>query len=79
MFTARRTLSGTGPVSVLTRWPGGRAAYRGPEIVYDRNGVPEWERDPEFPHDAFTFTRILYNAYGVAGGPSGGPTGRTAI
>jgi hypothetical protein len=29
----------------------------------DRNGVPTWEADPEFPHDRFTFVRVRYNSH----------------
>jgi hypothetical protein len=29
----------------------------------DRNGVPDWEKDPEFKHDVFTFVRIQYTSY----------------
>jgi hypothetical protein len=35
-----------------------------PEIRFDRNGVPEWERDADFPTDVFTFVRIMYNPRG---------------
>lgn len=28
-----------------------------------RNGVPEWENDPSFQHDVFTFVRIRYSSY----------------
>jgi hypothetical protein len=38
--------------------------YSAPEVLYDRNGVPNWERDRVFPGDAFTFVRVLYNPYG---------------
>ncbi len=34
------------------------------QFVMDRNGVPDWEVDPEFPDDVFTFVRIMYNPYG---------------
>jgi hypothetical protein len=30
---------------------------------YDRRGVPEWEVDPEFENDVFTFVRIRYDSY----------------
>jgi hypothetical protein len=29
----------------------------------DRNGVPTWEKDPEFKHDVFTFVRIAYASW----------------
>ncbi len=28
-----------------------------------RNGVPEWENDPNFEHDVFTFVRIRYSSF----------------
>ncbi|MEW4488441.1 DUF4159 domain-containing protein [Thalassoglobus sp. JC818] len=34
----------------------------GTRFYIDRNGVPDWERDEEFPEDVFTFVRIMYNA-----------------
>jgi hypothetical protein len=49
----------------------GRRAYQHPtEFPIDRNGVPDWEVDPEFPDDVFTFVRIFYNPGG--GGYRGG-------
>jgi hypothetical protein len=36
----------------------------------DRRGVPDWEVDPEFKHDVFTFVRIRYGSGGW--GSSGG-------
>jgi hypothetical protein len=38
--------------------------YRAPEISQDRNGVPSWPSDPEFPRDVFTFARVMYNPDG---------------
>ena len=32
-----------------------------------RAGVPEWENDPEFKRDVFTFVRIQYTSYGGRG------------
>lgn len=32
-------------------------------FYYDRNGVPNWERDERFPDDVFTFVRIRYNSF----------------
>ncbi|MGD9856071.1 MAG: DUF4159 domain-containing protein [Planctomycetaceae bacterium] len=32
-------------------------------ISVDRNGVPNWEVDPEFPQDNFTFVRLRYDSY----------------
>jgi hypothetical protein len=34
----------------------------------DRGGVPEWENDEEFKHDAFMFVRVRYGSYGYRGG-----------
>jgi hypothetical protein len=34
----------------------------------DRKGLPEWEIDPHFKKDVFTFARIEYNASGMGGG-----------
>ncbi|WP_231740646.1 DUF4159 domain-containing protein [Thalassoglobus neptunius] len=42
--------------------PGGTRFY------IDRNGVPDWERDEEFPEDVFTFVRIMYNSRGGGDG-----------
>lgn len=38
--------------------------YTAPQISMNRNGVPEWPRDPEFPRDDFTFVRVMYNPGG---------------
>jgi hypothetical protein len=38
--------------------------YTAPHISADRNGVPSWPRDAEFPRDAFTFARVMFNADG---------------
>ncbi len=35
-----------------------------PFEIYDRRGIPDWEVDPDFPDDVFTFVRIQYNAWG---------------
>src|SRR5687767_6696379 len=37
--------------------------YRGFDLT-DRRGVPDWEVDPQFKHDVFTFVRIRYNSWG---------------
>ena len=45
-----------------------RGGYRGYGFdptdgrVYDRQGVPEWQNDPEFKKDVFTFVRIRYTS-----------------
>ena len=38
-----------------------------PEIT-DRRGVPDWEVDPHFKTDLFTFVRVKYRSYGGRGG-----------
>lgn len=38
----------------------------------DRNGVPTWEIDKQFPDDLFTFVRIEYDSYGGRGRGGGG-------
>ena len=52
---------------------GGRRGYRnapvpeGGEIV-ERRGTPDWEVDPHFKSDVFTFVRIRYESTGYRGG-----------
>lgn len=36
------------------------------DFFVDRNGVPDWEVDRDFPEDLFTFVRIRYNQFGGA-------------
>jgi hypothetical protein len=43
------------------RWPN-RDNFDG-QIV-DRRGVPDWQIDPEFKYDVFTFVRVRYNSWG---------------
>lgn len=51
---------------------GGRG-YRPPVDPSDRNGVPEWDVDPDFKKDVFTFVRIRYSSgYGGRGRWRGG-------
>ena len=51
---------------VTAQWRRGR--YRSFDFdaadgrVYDRRGVPEWQNDPEFKHDVFTFVRVRYTS-----------------
>ena len=33
-------------------------------LTGDRNGVPDWQVDPEFRHDTFVFARVRYSSYG---------------
>ena len=46
----------------LAQWGrrGGRRSIT--DIGSDRNGVPEWPVDNNFPHDTFTFVRIQYDS-----------------
>ena len=46
---------------------GGRGYRQQPMDYSDRNGVPEWDVDPEFKKDVFTFVRIRYSSYGGYG------------
>ncbi|MCM2369937.1 DUF4159 domain-containing protein [Aporhodopirellula aestuarii] len=48
--------------------------WRGGGITTDRNGVPNWEVDENFPGDLFTFVRIKYDSYGGRGGGGGWAT-----
>ncbi len=43
----------------------GRGPGPGPMIdgPASRNGVPTWEKDPEFKHDVFTFARVRYSSW----------------
>lgn len=42
---------------------GYRNRSTGPYLGTDRRGVPDWEVDPNFRHDVFTFVRIKYDSY----------------
>jgi Domain of unknown function (DUF4159) len=42
------------------------------DTTQNRNGVPTWENDPEFPTDVFTFVRIQYDSVGRRAGWGGG-------
>ena len=35
---------------------------------FDRGEVPDWENDPKFEKDVFTFVRVYFDSY--AGGPA---------
>ena len=39
--------------------------------IWDRQGVPDWENEPEFAQDVFTFVRVIYRS-DAWGGRSGG-------
>ena len=41
---------------------GYRSRTVGPLTGYDRNGVPDWQVDPAFKDDVFTFVRIKYDS-----------------
>ena len=44
---------------------GGRGWYGGnPGDITDRRGVPDWEVDPHFKSDLFTFVRVKFSSYG---------------
>ena len=45
-------------------WGRGRRSV--PDIA-DRRGVPDWEVDPHFKHDVFTFVRIRYSSFARGG------------
>ncbi len=48
--------------------------------AYYREGVPQWQNDPEFKKDVFTFVRIQYTSFGgrgYGGGYRGGGGWRT--
>ena len=46
-------------VCLAQRYGGRRGGY----MPADRNGVPNWKNDAEFPNDVFTFVRIRYNSW----------------
>ncbi len=45
---------------------------RGFDLPADRAGVPDWQVDPHFKKDVFTFARIQYSSYGGGFGRRGG-------
>src|SRR5687768_4017266 len=50
------------------QWSRSRGRMRRPDPdLTDRNGVPEWPTNPDFPHDAFTFVRIEYDSFDWGG------------
>lgn len=60
-------------LALLVSAPLGYAQWRRNRIVdisVDRNGVPTWETDKNFPGDQFTFARVQYDSY--YGGRGGG-------
>jgi hypothetical protein len=52
----------------FAQWRDGRGRGRGrgrPDLdLSDRRGVPDWEVDPQFKSDVFTFVRIQYDSWG---------------
>ncbi len=58
-------------IAIAQRDPFRRRGYRGYGDRFDptdRRGVPDWEVDPEFKNDVFTFVRIRYGGWGRGGG-----------
>lgn len=51
-----------GVVAQRSRWRSSRATD-----LSDRKGVPNWQVDPQFADDVFTFVRIEYDSYGGRG------------
>src|SRR4051812_7104270 len=51
---------------------GGRRGGRRQIDLSERNGVPEWDVDPAFKKDVFTFVRIKYSSDGGSGRYRGG-------
>lgn len=54
------TLVAASSVSLAQRWRWRRDRD-------DRRGVPNWENDPDFKNDVFTFVRIQYDSWGGRG------------
>lgn len=50
-------------VSVTLAQRGRRNIRRSDLVGGDRNGVPEWPVNPDFPLDSFTFVRIEYDSW----------------
>jgi uncharacterized protein DUF4159 len=48
----------------FAQWRGGRGRGRPNLDLSDRRGVPNWEVDPQFKSDVFTFVRIQYDSWG---------------
>ena len=43
---------------------GRRGRIRPSHSSVNRSGVPDWQIEPEFKHDVFTFARVRYTSYG---------------
>ncbi len=50
-------------LGIIATLPLLQAQYRPSQV-----GIPDWEVDPEFKHDVFTFARVQYSSYGGRGG-----------
>jgi Domain of unknown function (DUF4159) len=59
----------TASVTLGQQWLGGRGSYD--PASGDRAGVPDWETDPSFPKDVFTFVRVQYDSSRGGGGFGG--------
>ena len=54
------------------RGPGGEYADPNGGWVRERGGVPDWEIDPEFEGDVFTFVRVVFDSVRLDGRRGGG-------
>ena len=66
VFAQQRGFGGGG-------YGGRRGGYRNSQLppggeIVERNGTPDWEVDPQFKTDLFTFVRIKYESTGYRGG-----------
>lgn len=62
-------LVGLALVGLALAFAGGVACAADPFAAPgDRAGVPEWQIEPQFKHDVFTFARVRYSSYGGWGG-----------
>ena len=59
-----------GGVLAQERYRSRRRGFTEDGVITDRRGVPNWEVDPNFKSDVFTFVRIRYQSWG--GGWGGG-------
>lgn len=57
------TIAGIGLAQFGGNW-GGRGYSRRTYDLSDRRGVPDWQVDPQFKHDVFTFVRLRYQSWG---------------
>lgn len=61
-------------VAVAQPWWRGDRDWTPGVIPEDRVGVPDWEVDPAYKHDVFTFVRVQYDSYGRRGRGNGWDT-----